>query len=118
MNPNNKMKIYAYREPVASGSRVQLLMRIEDADGNLYLPEPVRYVRTERNSGERIDPFLNLTNDEAQLLADALYEAGIRPTGAAGSAGQLVAVLAHLGDMRAIVASKLGVALDGKAVAS
>lgn len=39
---------------------------------------------------------------------DALWDAGLRPTGAAGSAGQLSAVQHHLDDMRAITFKQLG----------
>ena len=64
-------------------------------------------------------PFMDMANDEAQRLANALWDAGIRPAGAAGSAGQLGAVQAHLGDMRAIVSAKLNVPLlSGKAEAT
>lgn len=52
---------------------------------------------------EITDPVLNMTQEDAQLLADALYGAGIRPTAAAGSAGQLDAVKNHLEDMRTLV---------------
>lgn len=40
---------------------------------------------------------------EAQELADQLFAAGIRPSAAAGSAGQLDAVKYHLEDLRTLV---------------
>ena len=51
-------------------------------------------------------PLLNLSQQEAQDLADQLYAAGIRPSQAAGSAGQLDAVKYHLEDMRTLVLKK------------
>ncbi len=57
----------------------------------------------EKLLGEVIPPLLQLKEAEAQHLADALYEAGIRPSQAAGSAGQLAAVQFHLEDMRSLV---------------
>lgn len=118
MNGNNKMDVYAYRDPLAYGYRVQLRIRMVDADGHSFLPEPLIWRRLEKEDrGKIIGPFMEMENDEAQKLADALWDAGIRPAGAAGSAGQLGAVQAHLADMRNIVAVKLGVPLSGKAVA-
>jgi hypothetical protein len=38
-----------------------------------------------------------------QTLVDSLYDCGIRPTAAKGSAGQLDATQRHLDDMRALV---------------
>lgn len=60
----------------------------------------------ENTGGEVIPPLLQLKEAEAQHLADALYEAGIRPSQAAGSAGQLAAVQFHLEDMRSLVFKK------------
>lgn len=53
--------------------------------------------------GDVVDPLVRLDQDEAQQLMDALWEAGLRPVGAAGSAGQLSAVESHLADMQKIV---------------
>jgi hypothetical protein len=50
--------------------------------------------------GERIEPFMSLQLEQAQSLIDALYDAGLRPSQAAGSSGQLEAVKYHLEDMR------------------
>ena len=46
---------------------------------------------------------ITFSQAEAQNLADQLYEAGIRPSAAAGSAGQLDAVKYHLEDLRKLV---------------
>lgn len=54
-------------------------------------------------AGVRMPCLFEFTDDEAQQLMDLLYEAGIRPTTAAGSAGQLAATQAHLEDMRQLV---------------
>jgi len=53
--------------------------------------------------GGEISPLFRLEYEEAQTLMDSLYEAGLRPRGAAGSAGQLDAVKYHLEDMRRLV---------------
>ena len=56
-------------------------------------------------AGVSVRPTADLTHDDAQLLMDGLWDCGLRPVGAAGSAGQLEAVDRHLQDMRRIVFS-------------
>jgi hypothetical protein len=60
---------------------------------------------------ECIEPICCLSKQAAQSLMDDLWKAGLRPTEGEGSAGSLAATQAHLGDMRKIVAVKLGVTL-------
>ncbi len=67
----------------------------------LLVVQPVTY--TEYNPGEISSPSMYLEREEAQELIDALYSAGLRPSQAAGSAGQLSATLYHLEDMRKLV---------------
>ena len=61
--------------------------------------------------GERVPLLAALSDAAAQQLMDSLWDAGIRPAGAAGSAGQLSAVEKHLNDMRALVRSYSGAVL-------
>lgn len=56
-------------------------------------------------------PFLTATRAELQRLVDTLWECGVRPMAANGSAGQLDAVHKHLADVRAIAFAKLKVTL-------
>jgi len=56
-----------------------------------------------RDQTHRIEPVFTLTQEEAQTLANALWEAGIRPTGGHGSAGEREAMQRHLDDMRKLV---------------
>jgi hypothetical protein len=49
------------------------------------------------------EPSFQLSNDAAQTLMDDLWNAGIRPTEGAGSAGAMRAVERHLEDMRTLV---------------
>ena len=46
-------------------------------------------------------PSMRLTPEEAQMLMDALWRAGVKPT-SEGSPGQLDALRKHLEDMRSI----------------
>ncbi len=54
----------------------------------------------------REQPLIDLPLEEAQQLMDELYHCGVRPSQAAGSAGQLDAVKYHLEDMRTIALKK------------
>ena len=56
-----------------------------------------------------IDKFLTITKDEAQVLMDDLWDAGIRPTEGMGSAGSMQAVQKNLKDLRKILFYKLGI---------
>lgn len=75
-----------------------VLMVTENVVGD---PVP-QLVTVEEAAGH--DSFILRANDlgnvDAQNLMDSLWDAGIRPAQAKGSAGQLTAVQAHLTDMR------------------
>jgi hypothetical protein len=62
-----------------------------------------------RDEGAFIQPALRIGRDEAQVLMDDLWFAGLRPTEGTGSAGALAAVQSHLQDMRKIAFKKLGI---------
>lgn len=70
-------------------------------------PGPIYYnfisSKVTSEPGEFCHPLLRLSREEAQLLMEELWNSGIRPSGAAGSAGQLAAVTYHLEDMRKLV---------------
>lgn len=112
---NGGLKFHASRDPWSMGTDIELRVALFSAEGAIYAAEPLKINTVPIVKGTIIPTFARIGINEAQTLADALWDAGIRPAGAAGSAGQLGAVLAHLGDMRAIVAAKLNVPLSGKA---
>lgn len=58
-----------------------------------------------------IDPTLRVDRDSLQQFMDELWTAGVRPSAAIAPPPNDGAVNAHLQDMRALVASSLGVAL-------
>jgi len=64
-------------------------------------------VMKEHVSGMRVDPFVQLGMDEAQLLMDSLYDAGLRPSQSTVKKDE-EAVKAHLEDMRRIVFGFVG----------
>lgn len=68
----------------------------------------------ERHDPMAIAPVGYLHQDEAQNLANALWDAGIRPTQSQQGQGMFEAQGRHLNDMRAIVGSKLNITLKEK----
>jgi hypothetical protein len=69
---------------------------------DIAVVEPLSFRNIER--GYRIsEPTFRMSYDEAQMLMDELYRAGLRPTEARSSAGQLQAMENHLNDMRRLV---------------
>lgn len=70
----------------------------------LAIVQPATLVDYDRSGGGNlIQPFLRLSEEDAQRLVNALWDAGVRPSRAKGSAGQLDAVNRHLEDMRKLV---------------
>ena len=58
------------------------------------------------DSQVREHALIDLPLESAQQLMDELYHCGVRPSQAAGSAGQLDAVKYHLEDMRTLALRK------------
>jgi hypothetical protein len=56
-----------------------------------------------------VEPTLRIDMDAAQTLMDDLWQAGLRPTDGAGSAGAMRATEKHLHDMRKIAFRQLGI---------
>jgi len=72
---------------------------------NDKVAKDIVYKKTE--IGRYIEPVEILTKDQAQVLMDDLWTAGIRPTEGSGSAGSLKATQDHLEDMRKIAFNRL-----------
>lgn len=86
-------------------NRIGILVMTNMADGSQMIAEPLNLKRREPHT--QIESTLTLSLEEAQHLADELWDCGIRPSGAAGSAGAMAAVERHLQDMRSIAAGLL-----------
>ncbi len=56
----------------------------------------------EINEGGQIPVALSLSLTESQMLMDALWDCGLRPSEGSGSAGALAATESHLADMKKI----------------
>lgn len=77
-----------------------------------YVVEKVIFKKVEDGLIPTIyDAPIQLTLDEAQVLMDDLWNAGLRPTEGTGSAGSLRATERHLDDMRKIASKAVGVDL-------
>lgn len=94
-------RTYVYAEKRVAERRIALYLVHRGLDGTTQegtiqwnpcdpLASPMRYA-------ERLD------ETAAQVLMDQLWEAGVRPTDAAGSAGAMAAVQANLADLRQMV---------------
>jgi len=60
-----------------------------------FLGKPIEFVETDIQNTNNV-PTFTLKNDEAQVLMDALWNAGIKPTEGMGSAGSLSATQDHV----------------------
>jgi hypothetical protein len=59
------------------------------------------------NDGRYIPPLFHVDFAACQALMDSLYTMGVRPSGAAGSAGQRESLEKHLEDMRTLAFNTL-----------
>jgi hypothetical protein len=84
----------AYRNPWEN-MRVSLVAVTEDAAA-----QPLLMVQQPRAT--QVQPFITISDEEAQAFMDSLWEVGIRPAGAQGSAEEKAALVRHLDDMRRI----------------
>jgi hypothetical protein len=70
-------------------------------NGMFYHAKPIQMEAIE--TGMLTEPCLSLMLEEAQLLMDNMWDAGVRPSQSVGTAGQLDATKYHLEDMRRLV---------------
>jgi hypothetical protein len=97
---NGELKIYCEKEHW--GSAISIHAAMLDSAGNLTEAEPLTFSRKLEN-GDKSNPFITLPMRQAQVLIDALWDCGLRPSEGSGSAGALAAVKYHLEDMRKLV---------------
>lgn len=57
--------------------------------------------------GEPAEPLLRITAEQAQILVDSLWNAGLRPVGGSGTAGQAEAMKQHIEDLRYVMKQTL-----------
>lgn len=86
-------------------NKIAVRMGINHQDGTVTIARSP--IMTNVSLGESVQPTLELSQDEAQMLMDELFAAGIRPSEGMESMGQLAAVQKHLEDMQKIAFSLL-----------
>lgn len=97
--------IQAHRDPFRSRDKIEINIWKQGPEGIW----DGRMVFERAPEGTSIAPTLVASKEELQALADSLWEAGVRPMQAEGSAGQLAAVERHLADMRHLAFAKTDV---------
>ncbi len=95
-----KIELRAVSAPWHHG--VELLVRQGNSYGTNIILDPIK-------KGAVAEPTMRIDMDAAQSLMDDLWNAGLRPTEGAGSAGSLRATENHLSDMRKIAFKKLSI---------
>jgi len=104
------MSIQGHRlaaERRAYGQQIALYCAHTEGDGVNRYAQPVSF--EDGPQGALVDPFLLITEDEAQGLIDELWRCGLRPTQGKQSEGVNNTQEKHLEDMRAIAFAKLKV---------
>ena len=80
---------------------IEISIGVRAENGRMAIADPLTFRATD--AGQIARPALTLRPQEAQTLIDELWNAGLRPSEGAGSAGAMAAVQAHLQDMRRLV---------------
>lgn len=106
MNPSG-IRFRVARDPSRAFGVIGLIDQVDEGGIRSVATVTFDPVAPGRSVGDRL---FELPDEACQALADQLWELGFRPRAAAGSAGQLDAVQAHLEDMRQIARGFL----DGK----
>lgn len=78
-------------------------------DIKYFFAKPVEYIELDPTARTDQHPTIQLTEEEAQQLANQLWDAGIRPTLVKYQNDRANTLNAHLQDMRAIAFNKIKV---------
>lgn len=120
MSWENQFDVRIHRDPLDGRGRIRVVLweTLRDFHARWGHQGPAPALRLvsgfeeeDRVDGEPVEPSFTMSDEAAQKLMDQLFEAGFRPSGAAGTAGQLSAVEGHLKDMRVLVGKAFGVSL-------
>ena len=104
------MQIHAVRERF--GRMIELNIAVDRSDGNIDIAKPLAFETIEDGMFYAGAPAVVLSDSQAQLLMDELWNCGVRPSEGSGSAGSLAATERHLGDMQKIAFKLLGEEID------
>ena len=95
-----KLRIESHAERQVFRNSVSIYLASR-AEGKMAVARPVVFDVVEPGSAMG-EPTIELRTEDAQLLMDELWRAGLRPAEGAGSAGSLSATERHLTDMQRI----------------
>lgn len=97
-------RVRAKAAPWAGGVEIAAFGRISNGDTRVATVqwEPI-------SDNAEMKTLLTLRVEQAQVLMDDLWNAGIRPTEGAGSAGAMRAAERHIQDLRAVAFKALGI---------
>lgn len=109
---NDRLYIRASNNMFEESIQLRLRLRTTPGEGLPYtsIPETVKFRRISKDEELSCIPEPNLIIETyaAQELMNDLWNCGIRPSQAKGTAGQLEAVNKHLEDMRTLVFKGVG----------
>lgn len=97
----SRIKTEVKVERVFYRNRLAIVVVQNRADGRRFVARPLVMHEIDESS-EIIEPTMELTTEEGQLLMDELWRCGLRPSEGTGSAGSLAATERHLKDMQTI----------------
>ena len=108
--PVNSIDFLARRDFLYGPEVIKLSVIFKDEAGTYgFLPWPTEFTKHPDHYCIPDSAIQHVSLEAAQSLMDQLWDCGLRPTQAAGSAGAMEAVQNHLADMRKIAAAKLKV---------
>jgi hypothetical protein len=96
--------VRAKAAPWANSVEVAVFGRLNNGDTRVA---SVQWETIADNAAMR--PLLTMRVEQAQVLMDDLWNAGVRPTEGAGSAGAMRAAQAHIADLRLVAFKALGI---------
>ena len=101
---NSGDRVRAQALPWHGGVELVAYQRFQDGE------KKVATVQWETLSeNELMRPTLTMRMEQAQILMDDLWHAGVRPTEGAGSAGAMRAAEHHIADLRRVAFKALGI---------
>jgi len=107
MDIDNRIKMRARRSDISFGGDTINLYAYQRDSHSQSVAKKIELVQCEKYVTPEV--FAEIEMQEAQILMDDLWAAGVRPTEGSGSAGAMKAVMNHLDDMRKIAFKKLGI---------
>ena len=96
--------VRAKAAPWANGVEIAAFGRLQNGDTKVAT---IQWETISANAEMR--PLLLIRKEQAQVLMDDLWNAGIRPTEGAGSAGAMRAAEHHIADLRRVAFKALGI---------